>query len=87
MGPAMGSFSDSLRADHAQIGISQSSTAVVATIWPLVVGLCWWVGITVMFWENDPIEAGLDSMAWWVLRHHGTETIAQLSLFEIVGRS
>lgn len=58
---------------------------LLGALFPLVIGLVWWIGLAAMFWKTDPLKAIAELILWDMSRGLGTESIGQFLLGEIFG--
>jgi len=58
---------------------------IAVVVSPLAVGSCWWIGVAVTHWGDDPLDFLINSTMWAISRGFGAETLAQAVLFEVLG--
>ena len=56
-----------------------------AILTPLVVGMCWWISWTVLFWQKDPFEASLEFLARKYVGHMSGYSFWEIILFDVLG--
>jgi len=56
-----------------------------AIIMPLLVGLGWWIGLEVMFWRSDPLEAATKLVSLSIREQLDGESIFESMLFHTLG--
>lgn len=66
-------------------GYLDRRTTIAVVVLPLAVGSCWWIGVAITHWGDDPLDFLLNTTMRSISRGFGAETLAQGALFEILG--
>jgi hypothetical protein len=63
----------------------RGTDVLIGTLTPLLVGLCWWISLAVLYWRSDPIDVIHDMVSRHINRQFGDSAFWEIAVFDVLG--